>query len=390
MITVALLLSGRFESVYKKFDLNQDSYLKTYRNDWSWEYVSGLRREGLKPIIYITSSNYCGIHQTDDGYFVRFLQFKPSYRWLSKIRFPPKRHKIGNYLQDYINFSSFKDSLKSALQDDKVDLFYTQEYWSARFDFLAQDVDIPFIGADHGANDSRSIKYFKQKSLPKAYKLTCQSVEEVEKVNSYGGNAVLMPNGVDVDFYCPEDTKTSVASKVKTILTVAKLSEKQKRTSDLIRALQYLDPEWTLDIVGTGKDLSLLQNLASELNLEQRVRFLGFIKDKAKLREKYRECAVFALPSASEAVAYVALEAMSCGSAVVTSDIKTFRGLISQGKNGLRVPVGDCKALAQGIVDCYNNRLLYGSKARDTIVSCYSQQKLFSELAKVIRLGCNN
>jgi hypothetical protein len=122
MITIALLLSGTFEAEYvNRYGLDRDSYLETYRNDWSWDYASGLRSEGIQPIIYIASLNYSGIYQTKDGFKVRFLSLKGWYRWASKFRFPPQRFKIGTYWHQLINVIAFKDALISALKEDKVD-----------------------------------------------------------------------------------------------------------------------------------------------------------------------------------------------------------------------------------------------------------------------------
>lgn len=385
MKTIALLLScNSFEKEFKSFGFDKDSYLKSYRNDWSWDYIIGLKKEGIEVILYTISQKYSGIHQTHDGYKVRFLPLKNWYKWASKFRFPPKRFKIGTYWQNFIHFVAFKDSLQDALARDKIDLLYIQEYWSTRFDFIVEQISIPVIGADQGGNDSLAIKLHKQKSLPKAYKLQCQSNEELEKVKSYGGDAVELTNSVDTDFYCPSSV-TSQSAEQKKILIVARLYERQKRISDLIRAMQYLDDTWTLEIVGIGNDLKLLQNLASSLGVAQRVNFAGFIKDKNQLRDKYRECSVFALCSASEAVALVVLEAMSCGAAVVTTDIRTFKNLVISEKNGIRVPVGEPLALAQGILKCYENRELYGKQARKTVVDLYSKKKLFSQLAEIIK-----
>ena len=222
MKTIALLLHcGVFEKEFgKRFGLDKDSYLETYRNDWSWDYVSGLKQEGIETIIYTASQKYSGIYQTKDGYRDRFLPLKSWYKWASQFRFPPKRLKIGTYWQDLINTFAFNDSLQLSLRRDQVDLLYIQEYWSTRFDFLIDNVQIPIIGVDQGGNDSLAIKSHKQKSLPKAYKLQCQSIEELEKVGSYSDNTFLLTNSVDTDFYRPSSFHNQCENR-KNILIVA-------------------------------------------------------------------------------------------------------------------------------------------------------------------------
>lgn len=167
---------------------------------------------------------------------------------------------------------AYQNSLLSALKEDNIDLLYIQEYWSTHFDVLINNVEIPIIGVDQGGNDSLAIKSHKQKSLPKAYKLQCQTLEELEKVKNYSENAVFLPNGVDTDFYCPLFSGNSCDNS-NTILTVARADDRQKRTSDLLKALQHLPTSWSLQIAGVGKDLEYLQDLACKLNISERVLF---------------------------------------------------------------------------------------------------------------------
>lgn len=386
MITVAILLGpATFEQFYTKtLGLDQASYLSSYRNDWSWDYTKGLKEQGIDPILYLVSQQYKGIYNTEDGFKVRFIPLKKWYKLASKFRFPPKRFKVGTYSQSLINVIAFKNSLLSALEEDRINLLYIQEYWSTHFDILINNVEIPIIGVDQGGNDSLVKKSDKQKSLPQAYKLQCQTLEELEKVQNYTKNALFLPNGVDTDFYHPLSSSNS-CDRLNTILTVARADDRQKRTSDLLKALHYLPNSWSLQIAGVGKDIKYLQNLTSKLNIVERVDFLGFIGDKNELRKKYHECTVFALPSAWEGLPLAALEAMSCGCAIVTTDIRAFDNIVIHEKTGIKVPVGHHIALAQGILRCYENREFLGKEAREIVVNSYSKEKLFSQLAEIIK-----
>ena len=196
-------------------------------NGWVWEYATGLQQEGIEAIIYILSQKYDGIHQSKrHGCKVRFLPLKKWHTWISKFLILPSRWELTAYWKSLLETLAWQDSLQAALREDRIDLLYVQEYWPIRFDFLINKVDIPVIGVDQGGKESWGIKSHKQKSLPKAYKLTCQNHEELETVKSYGGDAVLLPNGVDTDFYSPSQLKNPITDK--TILTVARLENKQK------------------------------------------------------------------------------------------------------------------------------------------------------------------
>ena len=334
----------------------------------------------LEVLIYIVSYKYSGIYKTEDGFTVRFLPLQFSYRFFRLASLKFKRFKRINFLAEYSNFIGFRQSLNVAFEEDKIDLLYVQEYWSNRFDFLINSVkDIPIIGADHGLKDKLAISSIKKKTLPRAAKLTCQTSQELSKVRGLGVNAMLLPNGIDIDFYLP-----SHGERIKSIFICARLYDRQKRVSDLIKSLSYLDKSWKLEIAGSGPDLGTLKKLSKKLNLEHRVVFLGFISDKTVLRDHYRNCSIFALPSAFEGLPLVVLEAMSCGASVVTTDIDAFESLIVSGENGIKVKVGNPAALANGILQCYEHRALIGANARKTIVETYSKQIMLKQLSDLI------
>ena len=117
----------------------------------------------------------------------------------------------------------------------------------------------------------------------------------------------------------------------------------------MIRALARLPQTWRLQIAGDGPDRVMLERLGAEFGIAERVDYLGFISDSTKLRELYRRASVLALPSAYEGLPMVLLEAMSCGTPVVGSDIPAIAEVIERGRPGLLVPVGDPGSLAEAL-----------------------------------------
>jgi glycosyltransferase involved in cell wall biosynthesis len=199
-------------------------------------------------------------------------------------------------------------------------------------------------------------------------------------IERFGGRSKLQPNGCDVSEFFPDPA----VDRGKTVLTVTRLTNKQKRTSDLIQAMAELPQEWTLDIVGTGPDRDMLERLAADLNLSSRIRFHGFV-GRAEVRDLFRRCGVYAMPSANEGLAVAALEAMACGAAVVLSQIRAFEPLVTDGMNGRLVPVGDVKGLAAAIIDAWEHRDSLGQAAFDTVRTRYNTRVLYSQLAESLR-----
>ena len=373
--TVAILLScSSFESFFGEvLSLSVDEYLRGYRNDYSWTYMEMFRSAGLQPILYIPALGASGLRTTEDGYNVRFLPVSEPAKTICSWHI--WKGKPGRYISGITNALGFLGPLQQAIKTDRVDILYEQEYWHPRFDLLSWKLskDVVFVASDHGASSKEHLKIFKRLSLAKAGVLTSQSAEEASVVELFGVMPRVMPNPVDTKYYSPLPGKLLNSSEVKTVLTVARLTERQKRTSDLIEAMKYLDPTWRLKIAGDGPDRAMLEERVRSLDLSSRVEFLGFVRSKEVVRELYRNSDVFCLPSAKEGLAMVALEAMSTGLPVVLTPAPAFKALIEHGVSGILTPIGDQRKLADSIQMAYADRENLSARGRETILKGYSR-----------------
>lgn len=104
-------------------------------------------------------------------------------------------------------------------------------------------------------------------------------------------------------------------------------------------------------VVGGGPDRVRLEALAGEPGLAGRVRFAGRVDD-AELADCYRAADVCVVPSlALEGYGLVVLEALACGTPVVTSDAGGLPEAVSSLDPGLVVPAGDADMLAERLGD---------------------------------------
>lgn len=131
------------------------------------------------------------------------------------------------------------------------------------------------------------------------------------------------------------------------ILTVGSLKS-QKNHALLLRAFAALPRrDARLMLLGQGDQESALRALANELGITERVIFAGFHTDPAPF---YATADVFALSSDYEGMPLVAIEALSFGLPVVSTDCQAGpRELLQGGQFGRLVPVGDAPALAHAI-----------------------------------------
>ncbi len=83
---------------------------------------------------------------------------------------------------------------------------------------------------------------------------------------------------------------------------------------------------------------------------EDHVSLVGLVRDPQKMANFYGMCDVLVLPSRTDMFAMVQVEAMLCGTPVVTTDIPGARVVIAETGCGRLVPPGDPEALAAGVV----------------------------------------
>jgi glycosyltransferase involved in cell wall biosynthesis len=362
------------------FGIDRETFLTSYRNDFVWEYAEGLRQCGHEVFIYILSYGRPELHQIRDGLNVRFLPLPWWLRAVDPFLWRLRGLKYGPLLRDRTAYLAYGSALQAAIVEDDIELLYHQEIWTSRFDIIASRARVPVIGADHGAVFSGRMEPAKRDSFKRAARLVCQSSSGLERARSFGANAVLMSNGVDTDFFLPPELPQL---REKTVLAVGRLVEEQKRFSDLMRAMQSL-LDFKLILVGSGPDDLKLRRIAADLGVTDRVRFAGFVSDRCELRRLYQECGAFVSTSSWEAVALVMLEAMSCAAPVVATRIPSFVELITDGVDGLLVPVGAAADIAQAIRKAYESQQQLGANARVTVATRYSSQVLYGRLSSLI------
>jgi glycosyltransferase involved in cell wall biosynthesis len=400
--------------------LDRAAYLNGYRNDFSWQYSRLLLDAGLQPIIAVRSVGPPAQFRTEEGIEVCFLRTSKLWRlWRKRtiandipasmavpadlpadspaqspaggpgplkttvVKLLALVRRLLGGLPGYVAESVAVVGSLNSVRAARPDVIYVQEYWTAQFDIVALTSRIPVVAGDHGGDGAHAVKIFKRRALNRARWVTAQTLDEANLVRRYGARVSLLPNPVETDFYAPAAAGGWTEDR-RTILVVARLTDEQKRISDVIRALVNL-PGWTLDLVGTGPDQAVLEALADELNVRDRVSFVGFVSDRAALRRRYTECGVAVMASAHEARTLAVMEAMACGCAVVVSDIPPFADLAKDcGDVFLRFPMGDVNALSSAIAAAYEDRARLGKLAREAAVTKLSADVFGRTLAAML------
>lgn len=126
---------------------------------------------------------------------------------------------------------------------------------------------------------------------------------------------------------------------------------KQKDFPTLIRSFALLRKrcDALLVILGDGELRPELENLITDLDLQGHVLLPGFVENPFVVMKRAN---VFVLSSAWEGLPNVLIQAMACGTPVVSTNCPSGPAeILEDGKWGRLVSVGDVEALAQAILD---------------------------------------
>lgn len=148
---------------------------------------------------------------------------------------------------------------------------------------------------------------------------------------------------------------TPPSERRKAITAMGRLTD-QKDYPTLIKAFGCFykrHPEFTLEIYGSGNDKDSLLRLTHDMGLDGCVKFEGAVKD-AILKVASSSC--YVMSSIYEGMPNALMEALAVGTPCVSTDCPFGPAeLICDGKNGLLVPVGDDKALAEAMCKMIEN-----------------------------------
>ncbi len=154
-----------------------------------------------------------------------------------------------------------------------------------------------------------------------------------------------LPNFVSAEKAAPLSRSTfSTPEGTPLILALGRLHE-NKAFDTLLRAVARV-PDPYLWLAGDGPLRGELEELAGQLGIEPRVRFLGWRDDTEAL---FASADIFVCPSRHEPLGNVVIEAWAQGVPVVATDSSGPGALIRQGVSGLLSPVDDVQALARSI-----------------------------------------
>lgn len=167
------------------------------------------------------------------------------------------------------------------------------------------------------------------------------------------------------------------------IISVGEL-QSRKNHEVIIRAIAKLNnPNIKYIICGRGELLDDLKKLSSHLNLNSQIQFLGHRYDIAEI---LNVADIFAHPSQREGLGIAAIEAMSAGLPLVTSNIQGIKDYVKNDENGYANTPYDIDGFAEAISKLILNPELRHKMGCNNQLCAekYSIEKSVTSVAKIL------
>lgn len=194
---------------------------------------------------------------------------------------------------------------------------------------------------------------------------------------------IPLPNGINTAFYnCPKKPNTSTLR----FLSVGRLVP-EKDYANAFKALAQLklkqpDLDWEYLIIGDGELKLELQELAKALKLDTHLYFKG-AQPTSAVQEAYCKADLFLLPSKSEALPTVLLEAQASGLPCVATQVGAVPNML--GERGFLADPENPDALFKAISKALTNKGEWesiGKQGRALVIANHDSNTLIKELIR--------
>lgn len=309
------------------------------------------------------------------GHQVHFITYSQPVR-LGSFRENITYHEVS--VSDYplFEYQPYETVLASKMVDvvkhDKLDILhvhYAIPHASAAFMakqiLLSQGISIPFVTTLHGTDITlvgRDPSFEPVITFCLNQSDAVTAVSESLKQDTYSHFSTnreieVIPNFINAkQTYDQADpaVRRVYAADHEPILCHVSNFRKVKRVQDVLKMFKLVNEKIPSQIllVGDGPERYSLEELCRELDLCDRVRFLGKVRDTQQVLQISD---LFVLPSQTESFGLAALEAMAVGVPVISSNTGGIPEVNKHGFSGYLSNVGDVEDMAQNAISILEN-----------------------------------
>ncbi|MBA3733307.1 glycosyltransferase family 4 protein [Patescibacteria group bacterium] len=213
------------------------------------------------------------------------------------------------------------------------------------------------------------------------------------KKNGYRGNAVLVPNGVDLSIFSQEikdSVKKDLLIKLDKkpddifLVTAGRLTHKNA-IDDVVSALVTLPKNVVFIVIGKGDEGVNLQAQARKLGVADRVKFLGFIPYE-DIPKYFSISDIFIRPSRSEGFGNSFIEAMAAGLPVIATPVGGIVDFIDDCETGVFCSPDNPQSISKAVMTLsgdFNLKSKIIENAKNRVRERYGWDKIALEMKNV-------
>ncbi|RIK31427.1 MAG: hypothetical protein DCC56_04375 [Anaerolineae bacterium] len=155
-------------------------------------------------------------------------------------------------------------------------------------------------------------------------------------LKQYAEEILVIPNGIEVDSVKPSSLKVNEPP----VIVFAGRFMEQKAPLQIVQTLNELKSiSWRCVMIGDGPLMPDVKKSIAELGLEDRFTFPGWVTPD-EVMEYFGKSDILFMPSLSEGLPVVGVQALAKGLAIVASRIGGFVDLVDEGQNGYLIETG--------------------------------------------------
>jgi glycosyltransferase involved in cell wall biosynthesis len=286
--------------------------------------------------------------------------------------------------------------IREFIRDNKVSVIHTHDFKSDFYGLLAtRNLDVKRVATAHGSTRDSILKrlylFFDERLIYRYYDKIIAVSEELQtqlmKKNVPPGAIEVIQNGLDMDLLGlrreVEEPPLPIEKKqgMKIFGVIGRLypDKGQSHFLDAFKAIADAFPHCYGVMVGDGPDFERLSQEIKSLHLEYRVHLCGVRKDMKKV---YETIDYLVIPSFTEGLPYVLLEAMAGGVPVLATAVGDIPMLVEDGRTGFLVPPGDVAALSgrmRGLLEDERLARTMAKEAQALVQKRYSAKRMVEQ-----------
>lgn len=273
--------------------------------------------------------------------------------------------------------------IKKYIVDGGYDIVHSHifptQYWVALSRVFLRNKKVKFVTTEHSTHNRRREKFYFRyidKLIYSQYdsiisiteKTRDNLIDWIDPKHKKIDKHVVIENGVDIAKikaalpYKKNELINGITENTKLICMVGRFSEAKDQPT-LIRAVSKLSRDIHLILVGEGPLMADNKKLAEELEISDRVHFLGFRQDIPRI---LKTIDIVVLSSHWEGFGLAAVEGMAAGKPVIASDVEGLRDVVKDKE--LRFRLRSVEDLSNKIInmlfsyEAYYRKVNYSNK----------------------------